>query len=142
MTRALGFDHLVLVARDVLATVVFYSAVLGAEVQQLEAWRSGHAEYPILHFGNWKINVHARAGDYDPVASERVPGSLDFCLSWPATIEEAVHHLKSLNVAIEFGPAGQAGARGEGTSVYFRDPDGNLLELICYRPGLGSGEMA
>src|SRR5207237_5916038 len=140
--RAPRFDHFVLVARDVEETVAFYSAVLGAEVQKLEAWRSGQAEYPILHFGGWKINVHAHDGDYRPVALERVPGSLDVCFSSGETIEETVHHLESLKVPIEFGPAAQAGARGEGASVYFRDPDGNLLELICYPAGNGDGDVA
>src|SRR5438034_9598894 len=105
--RAPRFDHFVLVATDVEATVAFYSAVLGAEVQQLDAWRSGQAEYPILHFGNWKINVHARDGDYRPVALARVPGSLDVCFSSRETIERTLHHLKSFKVPIEYGPADQ-----------------------------------
>jgi catechol 2,3-dioxygenase-like lactoylglutathione lyase family enzyme len=140
--RAPRFDHFVLVARDVEATVAFYSAVLGAEVQQLEAWRSGRAEYPILHFGDWKINVHARDGEYWPVALERVPGSLDVCFSSHETTEQTRHHLESFNVPIEYGPADQAGARGDGTSIYFRDPDGNLLELICYPAGPRDSDAA
>jgi catechol 2,3-dioxygenase-like lactoylglutathione lyase family enzyme len=126
------FDHLVLVTRDVEANVAFYSMVLGAEVEELEAWRSGQAEYPILHFGDWKINVHPRAADLRPVALQRVPGSLDVCFSSSETIEEVLEHLESCKVPIEFGPIKQTGAQGDGTSVYFRDPDGNLLELISY----------
>lgn len=140
--RTPRFDHFVLVARDVEATVAFYSAVLGAEVHELDAWRSGQAEYPILHFGEWKINVHADGGKLWPVALHRVPGSLDVCFSCRETLEETLQHLESYKVAIEFGPVEQAGARGDGTSVYFRDPDGNLLELICYPARRRDGDAA
>jgi len=59
-------------------------------------------------------------------------GNSDLCFAWPGAIREAVAHLERLGVAIELGPVPRMGARGEGTSVYFRDPDGSLLELISY----------
>ena len=61
------------------------------------------------------------------------PGNSDLCFVWDGTPEEAVAHLESQGVEIELGPVPRWGARGDGTSVYFRDPDGSLLELIAYR---------
>lgn len=55
-------DHLVLGASDVERTVGFYSRDFGAEVRDLDEWRAGVAEYQVLHFGTWKINVHPSAG--------------------------------------------------------------------------------
>ena len=61
------------------------------------------------------------------------PGNSDLCLEWPGPIEEALGHLATQGVAPEAGPVEREGARGRGLSVYFRDPDGSLLELISYR---------
>jgi catechol 2,3-dioxygenase-like lactoylglutathione lyase family enzyme len=60
------------------------------------------------------------------------PGNSDLCFAWPGRIEEAVEHLRRRGVEVEEGPVPRRGARGDGTSVYFRDPDGSLLELIAY----------
>ena len=60
------------------------------------------------------------------------PGNSDLCFVWPGPIEDAVAHLESHGVTIETGPVARHGARDAGTSVYFRDPDGSLLELISY----------
>lgn len=125
-------DHLVLVAADVEATLAFYRRVLGAEVRDHAAWRDGRAPYPVLHFGDWKVNVHPAGGDVELVARNPGPGTFDACLVWPGPITEAQEHLAANGVPLAFGPIRQEGARGEGASVYFRDPDGNLLELISY----------
>jgi catechol 2,3-dioxygenase-like lactoylglutathione lyase family enzyme len=60
------------------------------------------------------------------------PGNADLCFEWPGTASDAVDHLLARGVAVEVGPVERTGARGGGTSVYFRDPDGALLELISY----------
>lgn len=60
------------------------------------------------------------------------PGNSDLCFVWDGPIAGAIEHLRSNGVAIELGPVERTGARGDGTSVYFRDPDGSLLELISY----------
>ena len=125
-------DHLVLVAADVRATLAFYRRVLGAEVRDLAEWERGEREYPVLHFGGWKVNVHPSDTDAAPRAARPAVGSVDLCLQWPAPIADAQAHLASLGVPVELGPVEQEGAAGWGRSVYFRDPDGNLLELISY----------
>ena len=86
-----------------------------------------------FRFGSQQLNVHGPGSSPDPVARIPVaPGGADLCFRWDGPIETAVEHLRAHGVEIELGPAKRHGARGEGTSVYFRDPDGNLLELISY----------
>jgi catechol 2,3-dioxygenase-like lactoylglutathione lyase family enzyme len=60
------------------------------------------------------------------------PGNSDLCFRWAGTAEEAVAHLVAHRVQVEEGPVERQGAQGRGRSVYFRDPDGSLLELISY----------
>ena len=126
-----GFDHVVLVAADVQATLDWYQRVLGAEVRDLAEWRAGTADYPVLHFGVMKMNVHPAGGELEPRAALARPGTLDICLVWDSDVEDAHRHLIGHGQQIEFGPVAQEGARGTGGSVYTRDPDGNLVELIC-----------
>jgi catechol 2,3-dioxygenase-like lactoylglutathione lyase family enzyme len=102
--------------------------VLGAEVVPLAAGRFAYA------IGEQRLNVHGPGTDVgELVAREPVrPGNGDVCFEWPGPIEEAVVHLHSHGVELEAGPVERTGARGRGQSVYFRDPDGSLLELISY----------
>ena len=60
------------------------------------------------------------------------PGNSDFCFEWMGPIDAAIAHLKTHGVAIVSGPLRRFGAKGEGTSVYFRDPDGSLMEFMSY----------
>jgi len=84
-------------------------------------------------FGDQQLNVHGPGGNASPVARDPVrPGNSDLCFVWDGPIDGAVEHLAARGVEIEVGPAARAGARGDGLSVYFRDPDGTLLELISY----------
>jgi catechol 2,3-dioxygenase-like lactoylglutathione lyase family enzyme len=69
----------------------------------------------------------------DPVARDPVrPGNSDLCFRWDGPIAEAAEHLERHGVEVELGPVARHGAGGSGISVYFRDPDGSLLELIAY----------
>ena len=60
------------------------------------------------------------------------PGGSDLCFEWPGGIAGAIVHLGRRGVPIVLGPVARHGAKGRGTSVYFRDPDGSLLEFISY----------
>ena len=103
----------------------FYRDVLGAEVVTRGA---GFA----YRFGTEQLNVHGPGVDADPVARDpRPPGNSTSASSGTAPIAGAVEHLERHGVAVELGPVERHGARGAGTSVYFRDPDGSLLEFIC-----------
>ena len=121
-----ALDHCVIAVSDWERSNVFYRDVLAADVVE----RGGSFAY---RFGAQQLNVHGPGGDPYPVAATPVePGNSDLCFVWDGPIEDAVGHLRRLGVEIEEGPVPRPGARGQGTSVYFRDPDGSLLELISY----------
>ena len=106
----------------------FYRSVLGAELIGDDP--AGPARY---RFGEQQLNVHGPGVDADPVATRPVEaGNSDLCFEWDGSIDDAIRHLEGLDVEIEQGPVPRFGRRGDGTSVYFRDPDGSLLELISY----------
>jgi catechol 2,3-dioxygenase-like lactoylglutathione lyase family enzyme len=123
-----GLDHVVIAVSDWEISNAFYRDVVGAELVQLDdppRWR--------YRFGDHQLNVHGPGMDPQPVARiPAQPGMADLCFVWDGTIEEAVAHLERHGVTIEDGPVPRNGARGAGTSVYFSDPDGSLLELIAY----------
>ena len=120
------FDHCVIAVSDWARSNEFYADVLGAEVVPVG---NGYA----YRFGSNQLNVHGPGVDGEPNAEPPVaPGGADLCFVWDGPIEQAVEHLERLGVAVELGPVTRFGARGPGTSVYFRDPDRSLLELIAY----------
>jgi catechol 2,3-dioxygenase-like lactoylglutathione lyase family enzyme len=122
-----GLDHVVIAVSDLARSDDFYARVLGAAVVEPAP---GRRAYDV---GGSRLNVHHPAGQPDLVARVPVaPGGSDLCFEWDGPIADAVAHLAACGVAVEVGPVPRAGARGTGTSVYFRDPDGSLLELISY----------
>jgi catechol 2,3-dioxygenase-like lactoylglutathione lyase family enzyme len=122
-----ALDHCVIHVTDWERSNAFYGSVLGAELID-----HGNGTYA-YRFGPVQLNVHGPGVDARPVARVPVPpGGSDLCFAWTGTIEAAVAHLDACGVAVELGPIARRGARGEGTSVYFRDPEGSLLEFIVY----------
>ena len=122
-------DHCVIAVSDWERSNAFYRDVIGAEVV---ARGAGFA----YRLGDQQLNVHGPGVDPHPVAKDRVrPGNSDVCFRWDGPIEAAVEHLRSQGVEIELGPVERHGALGPATSVYFRDPDGSLMEFISYAPG-------
>jgi catechol 2,3-dioxygenase-like lactoylglutathione lyase family enzyme len=120
-------DHCVIHVSDWERSNAFYRDVLGAELIDRPG---GTWAY---RFGTEQLNVHGPGVHPDPVALVPVaPGNSDLCFEWPGPIEGATAHLRERNVGIEQGPVPRNGARGLGISVYFRDPDGSLLEFISY----------
>jgi catechol 2,3-dioxygenase-like lactoylglutathione lyase family enzyme len=85
-----------------------------------------------LSFGSCKLNVHEVSHTFEPKAHAPTPGSGDFCLITTEPMETVLDHLHSEGVTIEEGPVKRNGAQGEMVSVYFRDPDKNLVEVSCY----------
>lgn len=137
----IGVDHLVLVTAAVEETLDFYERVLGAEVRDRHAWRQGVAEYPVLHFGSFKLNVHPADTHASPRAAIPAAGALDVAFRWSGDVASAEQHLRSHDVDILLGPVAQEGAQGDAESVYFRDLDGALIELICYPSDNPSDEI-
>ncbi|CDX19020.1 Glyoxalase/bleomycin resistance protein/dioxygenase [Mesorhizobium plurifarium] len=121
-----GIDHFVLTVRSVEATCDFYGRVLG--MRRLDEPNRPTA----LLFGSQKINLHETGRTFEPKARAPTPGSGDFCLVAAVPLAEVQASLEANGVAIEVGPVRRTGARGPMMSVYFRDPDGNLVEVSEY----------
>jgi catechol 2,3-dioxygenase-like lactoylglutathione lyase family enzyme len=131
MRMASRVDHLVLVSNDVPTAVRFYADLLQGEVVRLAEFEAGDSDYPSVVFGDWQINVHPVVTPTQPRARDPRPGSGDFCLWFDGAIEPVIEHLCRCGVDIELGPVPQDCAGGPAMSVYFRDPDGCLVEFAC-----------
>jgi catechol 2,3-dioxygenase-like lactoylglutathione lyase family enzyme len=123
----LALDHCVIAVSDWRQSNDFYKRVMGAEIDQKDE-QFGH-----YRFGGWQLNVHGPNFVGLNARKPVEPGNSDLCFAWDGPIEEAIEHLAQNRVAIEAGPLeGDSGARGGGRHVYFRDPDGSLLEFVSY----------
>ena len=122
-------DHLVLTVRDIEATCEFYSRVLGMSVVTFAGGRKA------LQFGAQKFNLHQFGSEFDPKAAHPTPRSVDICLISAVPLSDVVAHLARSGVAIIEGPVERTGAQGPIRSVYFRDPDMNLIEVSTYDLG-------
>ncbi len=118
-----SLDHLVLTVASIEATCAFYTAVMGMTVETFAEGRNA------LHFGDQKINLHLAGHEFEPKADTPVPGSGDLCFITQTPTLEVVDTLKTHKVSIIAGPVPRTGAIGDLISVYFRDPDGNLIEV-------------
>jgi len=127
-------DHLVLTVRDLTATCDFYERVLGMRVETFDDGGGGDTGRKALHFGQQKINLHQAGHEFEPKADKPIPGSGDLCFITSVPIGEVVAHVTHLGVEIIEGPAPRTGALGQMMSIYFRDPDSNLIEVSNYEP--------
>ena len=126
MTPFISLDHCVIHVSDWERSHRFYEEVMGAEVIP----RGKGFAY---RFGSTQLNCHGPGVEAVPLARIPVqPGNSDLCFQWSGPINEALAHLNVHGVPVELGPVARNGARGRGSSVYFRDPDGSLLEFISY----------
>ncbi len=121
-----SIDHIVLTVRDIDATCTFYTRVLGMRVDTFGGGRKA------LAFGAQKINLHESGREFEPRAERPVPGSADLCFITELPMDDVIAHLAANRVDIIEGPVSRTGALGAMSSVYFRDPDGNLIEVANY----------
>ncbi|MBX9932895.1 MAG: VOC family protein [Methylobacterium sp.] len=123
---AIHLDHCVIHVSDWERATAFYRDVLGAEVVPAR-------KAVAFRFGGVQLNVHGPGQIGTLLASKPVmPGNSDLCFRWSGSIEGAIAHLTHHGVPVELGPVERQGAAGLGISVYFRDPDGSLMEFITY----------
>jgi catechol 2,3-dioxygenase-like lactoylglutathione lyase family enzyme len=119
-------DHVVMTVRDIEAACDFYSRVLGMRVVTFAGNRKA------LAFGRQKINVHEAGHEFEPKAAHPTPESLDVCLVTTTPLAAVIEHLERSGVTLVEGPVPKTGATGPIRSVYFRDPDLNLIEVSNY----------
>jgi catechol 2,3-dioxygenase-like lactoylglutathione lyase family enzyme len=128
VSKATRVDHCVIAVSDWETSNAFYRDVVGAEILDVGAGRFAY------RVGDTQLNVHGPGVDVGSLVGRLPvqPGNSDLCFVWQGPIEAAVAHLEAQGVEVESGPMKTFGAGGRGTSVYFRDPDGSLLEFISY----------
>jgi catechol 2,3-dioxygenase-like lactoylglutathione lyase family enzyme len=118
-----SLDHLVLTVADIDASCAYYQRVLGMEVLTFGAGRKA------LAFGQQKINLHQAGREFEPKAHQPTPGSADLCFLTSVPLAQVQAHLAAQGVTVSEGPVQRTGAQGPILSVYFRDPDFNLIEV-------------
>ena len=121
-----AIDHVVLTVKDIDATCAFYARVLGMSVITFDGDKRA------LSFGVQKINLHESGREFEPKAKKPTPGSADLCFVTSMSVSDVVEHLRACEVELLGGPVQRTGAVGPMTSVYLRDPDGNLIEVSAY----------
>jgi catechol 2,3-dioxygenase-like lactoylglutathione lyase family enzyme len=117
-----ALDHIVLVVDDVRRTCRFYERVLGMEPREERPGKWS------LHFGSHKISLQD-AGTAPDIARQTIRGSGNFCLLTETPMAQMTAHLAREGVEIVAGPGERAGATGPILSIYFKDPDDNLVEV-------------
>ena len=118
-----SLDHLVLTVKDIEKTVSFYTSVMG---MQKEVFGQGRVS---LRYGEQKINLHEAGNEFEPKANRPTPGSADLCFITNTPLNEAMSHVKNCGIQIIEGPVKRAGTKSSLLSFYFRDTDGNLIEV-------------
>jgi catechol 2,3-dioxygenase-like lactoylglutathione lyase family enzyme len=121
-----SLDHLVLTVKNIEETCKFYSTVMGMEVQVFGEGRKS------LQFGSQKINLHQTGNEFEPKANLPTPGSADLCFITDTPIVKVIQELENHHISILEGPVVRTGAAGKIHSIYFRDPDMNLIEVSNY----------
>jgi len=122
-----SLDHFVLTVADIEVTADFYTRILG---MKKEIFAEGRVA---LKFGQQKINLHQQCSEFLPNAKTAIPGSADICMLIETDLNEAMLDLQNNGIEIIEGPVLRTGATGKILSIYFRDPDGNLLELSTHQ---------
>lgn len=121
-----NLDHLVLTVANIDKTIEFYTKIMGFEEVTFGDNRKA------LIFGNQKINLHQKGHEFEPKAESPTCGSADLCFIAQTNIDDVMEELKQKNVDIIEGIVDRTGAVGKIKSVYFRDPDQNLIEVSNY----------
>jgi len=121
-----SIDHLVVTVKDIDMSCNFYSKIMNMDIVEFGNGRKA------LKFGNQKINLHQKGNEFDPKANNPICGSADLCFISTTNINEIIKELTVKDIEIIEGPVERTGAKGKILSIYFRDPDLNLIEVSNY----------
>jgi len=133
--RVEGLDHLAITVADVEVTIDWYERVLGAELLYEELWKARAMPVALLQIGASRLSLHDAASPAAPHARVVTPGSADVCFRVNGAIDEILASLTDGGVVVVEGPVARPAATGAaGLSLYVRDPDGNLVELLSTTP--------
>lgn len=125
-----NLDHFVLTVRDLQTSVAFYHQIIGLPLvsdqsnQDFASLKCGHS---LLRLRKLSNDVHAI------VAKNLSTGNFDFCFETSSPLSDVIAEFEKNNISIELGPVEKNGSKGKMTSVYVRDPDGNLVEISSYK---------
>ena len=122
----LSIDHVVLTVADMEKTIQFYTGVLGFQLVTF------HKDRKALTFGNQKINLHQKGKEFEPKADKPTCGSADLCFISKTNLKDVLKELQEKHIEIIDGIVDRTGAMGKIRSIYFRDPDKNLIEVSNY----------
>ncbi len=126
MIQVKNIDHIVLTVTNIGNTILFYEKVLNIKCETFANNRKA------LLIGKQKINLHQLGNEFEPKAKHTLVGCGDLCFIIDTPLTQAIEHLKNMGIEIIEGPANRTGTHGKIISVYFRDPDGNLIEISNY----------
>ncbi len=127
LPKVVTLDHLVLTVADINTTVIFYETILGMTAEQFTP-ADGSKRWA-LKFGTQKINLHQAGESFAPYAGSPTVGSADLCFLSETKLRDWQSHLSAHDIVVELGPIDRTGATGAIRSLYFRDPDQNLIEV-------------
>ena len=129
-----GIDHWVMIVNDLEESAAFYQK-LGLE-PIWEEKAGGESRRPIFPIGKQLLKFYSKER-YEIESPTGAPnygtGTMDCCLNWDGTVKELQDFLEKADIPIRSGPAPRRGGQGPGTSIYVRDPDGNLIEIMSYK---------
>lgn len=138
MLTVTAMDHIVLNVRDMDTILGFYTDVLGLAGERIEEFREGKVSFPSVRINSdTLIDLFPLPSDNRvSETSDAAPENLNhFCMVIPPTdMQEVIRHLTAHGVKIDEGPVPRWGAHGNGTSIYFNDPEGNRIEIRYYEP--------
>ena len=127
MPKVDALDHLVLTVANIDATIAFYVDVLGMRKEVFHP--ADGTTRTALVFGDQKINLHQAGAEFEPKSRQPTPGSADLCFLTEPPLDDWLAHFAAHGIEVEEGPVARTGATGPLTSLYVRDPDGNLIEV-------------
>jgi catechol 2,3-dioxygenase-like lactoylglutathione lyase family enzyme len=130
--RVVELDHIVLWSADVERSVAFYRDVLGCAVERYEEWREGGVFFPSVRLSDSTL-IDVFPGGVADVGQQTPRNLHHFCLAVECDdVAALAESLRARGVTVEGEPSERWGARGDGTSIYVHDPDGNVIELKRY----------